>query len=206
MKLEVAVSIRRASGFTLEMSERCDADALGVVGPSGSGKSTLLQVIAGLESGARVVVDGRDLSTLPPERREIGYVPQDAALFPHLSVRRNLLYSPRATSLDDVPSALGIESLLDRMPRNLSGGERRRVALGRAILSRPRLLLLDEPMSGLDEGRRRETMGLIRDLKRRTGLPMILVSHRADEVAELTNRLLRIEAGRVVGREGRDGA
>src|SRR5262249_49357440 len=128
MKLELEVSIRRPTGFRLEVSERFEVESVGLMGPSGSGKSTLLEAIAGLEAGARVGLDGRDLSSLPPERREMGYVPQDAALFPHLNVRRNLLYSPRAGALGDVPAALGIEGLLDRMPRNLSGGERRRAA------------------------------------------------------------------------------
>ncbi len=197
MKLELDVRIRRSADFTLEVSERCEAGALGLLGPSGSGKSTLLDAIAGIEPGARVILDGRDLTRLPPHAREIGYVPQEASLFPHLDVRRNLLYSPRARALDDVPAALGIEALLDRMPRNLSGGERRRVALARALLSRPRLLLLDEPLTGLDDVRRREAMDLIRSVRARYQVPIILVSHRADEVAGLADWSLRLEAGRV---------
>jgi len=205
MKLELDVAMRRASGFVLELSERCEADAVGLVGPSGSGKSTLLDAIAGIEPGARIVLDGLDLSPLPVHDRRLGYVPQDAALFPHLDVRRNLLYSPREESMGDVPPALGIEGLLDRMPRNLSGGERRRVALARALLSRPRLLLLDEPLTGLDEPRRQEAMTLIREVRQRYRLPMVVVSHRADEVAALSDWTLRLEGGRVAGR-GRDPA
>ena len=200
MKLELDVSIRRPSGFALEVSERCETGSLGLVGPSGSGKSTLLDAIAGLEPGARVLLDGRDLTPLAAHEREIGYVPQDASLFPHLSVRRNLLYSPRAKALDDVPAALGIEPLLDRMPRNLSGGERRRVALARALLSRPKLLLLDEPLTGLDDARRREAMELIVRVRSAYKIPMILVSHRADEVAGLAEWSLRLDAGRVTDR------
>ncbi len=203
MKLELNISIRRRSGFALELSERCDADAVGLVGPSGSGKSTLLDAIAGIEPGGRIVLDGFDLSLFPIHRRQLGYVPQEAALFPHLDVRRNLLYSPRAESLGDVPAALGIEGLLDRMPRNLSGGERRRVALARALLSRPRLLLLDEPLTGLDEPRRQEALRLIREVRQRYRLPMVVVSHRADEVAALSDWTLRLENGRVAGR-GKD--
>jgi molybdate transport system ATP-binding protein len=112
-------------------------------------------------------------------------------------VRENLLYSPRAAGLGDVPEALGIAHLLDRMPRHLSGGERRRVALGRAILGRPRILLLDEPFGGLDETRRREAMSLLEPLRRSAGIPMILVSHLAEEVVGLTSWAVRLEAGRV---------
>lgn len=198
MKLEVEADVPRSTGFRLRASVFCEADALGLVGPSGSGKSTLLDAIAGIESGARVAIDGRDWTPLRLEERGVGYVTQDALLFPHLSVRENLLYSPRAEGLGDVPSALGIEPLLDRMPRNLSGGERRRVALGRAILSRPRVLLLDEPFGGLDEGRRREAMSLLDRVRRRYHLPMVLVSHLADEIIGLTEWTVRLEEGRVV--------
>ena len=199
MKLEIDARIRRSTGFTLEAKVACDARALGLVGPSGSGKSTLLDAIAGIEPGARVSFDGADQTRLAVELRGIGYVTQDALLFPHLSVRDNLLYSPRADLLGDVPDALGIGHLLDRMPRNLSGGERRRTALARAILSRPRLLLLDEPFGGLDETRRREAMSLLDRVRRKYELPMILVSHLADEIIGLTDWTVRLEEGRVVG-------
>ncbi len=200
MKFEFRVRLARPSGFHLEVSETCEAEALGLVGPSGSGKSTLLDAIAGVERGAEVRLDGVDCSPLPLERREVGYVTQDALLFPHLSVRENLLYSPRATGLGEVPEALGIAPLLDRRPRNLSGGERRRVALARAILSKPRVLLLDEPFGGLDETRRREAMSLLDQVRRTFKLPTILVSHLADEVIGLTDYAIRLEEGRVVAR------
>jgi molybdate transport system ATP-binding protein len=198
MKLEVEARVERPGGFTLDASFVSDVQTIGIVGPSGSGKSTLLDAIAGIEHGARVLFDGEDVSRRPMHRRDIGYVTQDALLFPHLSVRSNLLYSPRATDLGDVPAALGIERLLERMPRNLSGGERRRVALARAILSRPRLLLLDEPFAGLDEGRRREAMSLLASLRRRFRLPMVLVSHVAEEIIGLAEWAVRLEAGQVV--------
>jgi molybdate transport system ATP-binding protein len=200
MKFEFDVRVRRSSGFTVEAAERCEAEALGLVGPSGSGKSTLLDAIAGIEPGARVILDGTDCSGLDLHRRGVGYVTQEALLFPHLSVRRNLLYSPRADSLGDVPGALGIEPLLERMPRHLSGGERRRVALARAILSRPRVLLLDEPFGGLDEPRRREAMSLLDRVRRTFRIPMILVSHLADEVIGLTDWAIRLEGGRATAR------
>ncbi len=197
MKFQIAVRVRRSAGFRLDVAIACEADALGLVGPSGSGKSTLLDCIAGVEPGARVLLDGDDLSARPLHRRRVGYVIQDALLFPHLDVRANLLYSPDADGLGGVPAALGIEALLDRMPRNLSGGERRRVALGRAILSRPQLLLLDEPFAGLDEAHRREAMSLLAGLRSRFRLPMVIVSHVPEEIVGLADHAIRLEDGRV---------
>jgi molybdate transport system ATP-binding protein len=198
MKFEIEADVTRKAGFHLSASIVCDVASLGLVGPSGSGKSTLLDVIAGIEPGRRVVLDGMDVTRTRLEERGAGYVTQDALLFPHLSVRNNLLYSPRAVGLGDVPQALALDGLLDRMPRHLSGGERRRVALGRAILSRPRVLLLDEPFGGLDELRRREAMSLLDRVRRRYELPMVLVSHLADEIIGLTEWAVRLDSGRIV--------
>lgn len=197
MKFDVKARVARPNGFVLDAALTCETDALAIVGPSGSGKSTLLEAIAGIEPGARVVLDGRDESNTPLHERRVGYVSQDALLFPHLSVRQNLAYSPRAGNIDEAASALEISGLLDRKPATLSGGERRRAALARAIVSGPRLLLLDEPFSGLDEQRRREAMSLLGLVRRRFGLPMVLVSHLADEVIGLTDWAVRLESGRV---------
>ncbi len=197
MKFEIDASVGRRTGFKLDVALSCEAEALGLVGPSGSGKSTLLDCIAGVEPGAHVRLAGEELGRRPRHRRRIGYVLQDALLFPHLDVRANLLYSPDAGGLDGVPAALGIEHLLDRMPRNLSGGERRRVALGRAILSRPRLLLLDEPFAGLDEAKRREAMSLVATLRSSFRIPMVVVSHVPEEIVGLTDHAIRLEDGRV---------
>jgi len=194
--LEVLVDIRRRD-FRLHASLRAESDRLAIVGPSGSGKSTLLDVIAGIEPG-RVVLDGEDLTRVPLYRRGIGYVMQDAPLFPHMTVRANLAYGPRAAGIDEIARRLGIAHLLDRMPRHLSGGERRRAALARAIASRPRLLLLDEPFAGLDEARRREAMSLLHRVCRETLVPMALVSHSPAEVLGLADRTVRLEGGRVV--------
>jgi molybdate transport system ATP-binding protein len=198
MNFDVEVRIARGSGFSLEARFTCSAGALGIVGPSGSGKSTLLDAMAGIAPGARFVLGGTDLTGVPLERRGVGYVAQDALLFPHLSVRANLLYSPGASDPEPVARALGINLLLDRMPRNLSGGERRRVALARALMARPRLLLLDEPFGGLDEDRRREAKAHFDQVRRTFGVPIVLVSHRADEVVGLTEWTIRLEGGRVV--------
>jgi molybdate transport system ATP-binding protein len=197
MRFVIEARVERPTGWTLEARVECDANALGLVGQSGSGKSTLLEAIAGIEAGAKVVLDGRDLSDLPLHRRSIGYVSQEALLFPHLSVRRNLSYSPSAGPLDEIARALGIDHLLERMPRHLSGGERRRVSLARAMISRPQVLLLDEPFAGLDEERRREALSLLRHVQRLTGIPMILVSHHADEIIGLTDWAVRLDGGRV---------
>jgi molybdate transport system ATP-binding protein len=145
-----------------------------------------------------VRLDDTELTGVPLHRRGIGYVTQDALLFPHLSVGRNIAYSPTAGPVDEVARALGIAHLLDRMPRHLSGGERRRVALARAILSRPTLLLLDEPFGGLDESRRREALALMHDVHRTFRLPMVIVSHLVEEVVGLAEQVVRLEQGRVV--------
>lgn len=196
MRLSVRASVRRAHGFRLEVAFDLEAESLAVVGPSGAGKSTLLDVIAGLERG-EVSLDGERWTDLPVEERRVGYLAQDALLFPHLSVRKNLAYSPRAGEVESIARDLAIAPLLDRRTRNLSGGERRRVALGRALASRPRLLLLDEPFAGLDEARRREAMALVAWASRKCGIPAVLVSHAAEEAAGLADAAVRIEAGRV---------
>ncbi|RMH11346.1 MAG: ATP-binding cassette domain-containing protein [Gemmatimonadetes bacterium] len=175
-----------------------------VVGPSGAGKSTLLRVVAGLERRARgrVAFEGRawlDTSArthVPPWERRVGWVPQDALLFPHLSVRRNLAYAGAdAERVERVAAALQVDGLLERRPRFLSGGERQRVALGRALLSDPRLLLLDEPFAALDRPLRRELAGRLARLADERDLPIVLVSHdEADADLIATERWI-VEGG-----------
>ena len=202
MRFEVNTRIRRPNGFLLEAAFDAEAGVLGVSGPSGSGKSTLLDALSGVEPGARVVLDGKDVSREPLHARRIAYLTQDAGLFPHLTVRQNLCYSPRAGDPQEVAEALGISPLMDRMPMNLSGGERRRAALARALLSRPVLLLLDEPFSGLDEARRKEALELLSGIRRRGGPPMVLVSHREEDLLTLADRTLHLDDGRLVPQEG----
>lgn len=180
-------------------------------GPSGCGKTAVLRCIAGLTrlGAGTCVVDGetwQDRATfLPTWRRAIGYVFQEASLFPHLNVRRNLLYGaptvpgPRdAIGFDEVVDLLGLDGLLDRSPRNLSGGERQRVAIGRALLSRPKLLLMDEPLSALDRLTKDEILPFLEKLHARLSLPVIYVSHDMNEIEHLADHLVLMRAGRVV--------
>ncbi|MGA7303844.1 MAG: molybdenum ABC transporter ATP-binding protein, partial [Rhodothermales bacterium] len=179
-------------------------------GPSGCGKTTLLRAIAGLErhSGGFLKVgdsiwQDQDVF-LPPHRRPIGYVFQEASLFPHLSVRGNLDYgkkrvpdSERLLPLDQAVALLGIEPLLERKPNSLSGGERQRVAIARALAVSPRLLLMDEPLASLDLQRKQEILPYIESLRRELEIPVIYVSHLPDEVARLADHMVLLEAGRV---------
>ncbi|RIY01266.1 molybdenum ABC transporter ATP-binding protein [Aureimonas flava] len=181
-------------------------------GPSGCGKTTLLRCIAGLQRlegrlsvGGEIWQDGGTF--LPPHRRPIGYVFQEASLFAHRSVRGNLLYGfdramrgrdgPPAIGFDEVCDLLGLERLIDRSPRHLSGGERQRVSLGRALLSQPRLLLMDEPLSALDAMAKQEILPYFERLHARLALPILLVSHDIAEVERLADRLVLVRGGRV---------
>ena len=182
-------------------------------GPSGAGKSTIIHAIAGLlkpERG-RIVLQGETLLDtargvfVPASARRIGVVFQDTRLFPHLSVRANLLYGWRRArppantqNIDAIISLLGLEPLLARKPRTLSGGERSRVALGRALLMSPRALLLDEPLASLDAPRKAEILPYLERLVRETKIPMLYVSHALDEVARLADRMVVLNAGRVL--------
>jgi molybdate transport system ATP-binding protein len=182
-------------------------------GPSGCGKTTVLRCVAGLQMlpdgdlsvGGEIWQDGAVFR--PPHERSIGYVFQEASLFPHLSVRGNLLYGQRralrrgakqATCLDDVVALLGMEGLLERSPLRLSGGERQRVAVGRALLSQPRLLLMDEPLAGLDRLSKDEILPYLEALHTALSIPVLYVSHDLAEVERLADHLVLIEAGRVV--------
>ncbi len=206
MSLAVDIEAKRGD-FTLNAAFNTDARALALFGRSGAGKSTLADAIAGLlnPKRGRIVVDGDVVFDqaarveVPAWRRRICYVFQNARLFPHLSVRQNLLYgAPGDAGLDDVAGLLGIESLLDRRPRNLSGGEARRVAIGRALLAKPRLLILDEPLAGLDGARKAELMPYLDSLKREGGVPLIYVSHAVDEVTRLADAVVLMADGRTL--------
>jgi molybdate transport system ATP-binding protein len=184
--------------FTLAVRCSLGENVTALVGPSGSGKTSLIESIAGLRGGARghVVIDGEDVVALPPERRRIGYVPQDVALFPHLNVRHNLTFGGSAR-FDDVVTILELAPLLDRAPASLSGGERQRVALGRALMTTPRLLLLDEPLAAIDQPLRERVLVFLRRV-RDLGVPMLYVTHQPFEAMALANWCVVLERGRVV--------
>lgn len=204
---------RPLADFALDVSlELPAAGVTALFGPSGAGKTTLLRVIAGLDRRARgsLVVGGATwLDTdagvfLPPHRRPVGYVFQDADLFPHLDVRANLLYgarrvhrTPDRDRLGAVVAMLGLGDLLARRPATLSGGERRRAAIARALLVEPALLLLDEPLTGLEAARRDEILPWLERLHREAAIPILYVSHAVAEVARLADHLVVIERGRV---------
>ncbi len=190
--------------FTLTEGE-CHA----VIGPSGSGKSTLLQALLGVlpaQSGS-ILLGEKDITRLPIEQRGFGYVPQSLGLFPHLTVRENLVYSPRARRIsletaqpliDQLVEATGISRLLDRKPETLSGGERQRVGIVRALASQPKVVLLDEPFTALNESLRRELWWLMRDLQQQRGLTVLLVTHDLSEAYFLAQTMSVLLDGRII--------
>ena len=216
MNLEIAHLQLPLTAFALEMNARLGARITGVFGASGSGKTSLLEVIAGLRRPAagRIILDGTVLSDaasgafLAAEQRRIGYVPQDDALFPHLNVRQNLCYSHFADkegyrpeiTYEHVVAVLDIADLTERRVASLSGGERQRVAFGRAVLASPRLLLLDEPLAGLDVELKERVIPYLLTIRDEFGIPMLYVSHNADEIVALCDDVLLLERGRCVRR------
>lgn len=211
---------RRLGEFRVEAGFRVPAQGVtALFGPSGSGKTSLVNMLAGLlrpQTGRilledRVLFDSRAGVDVPPQKRRVGYVFQDGRLFPHLTVRGNLLYGrPRGRGggpdqglgLEQVVELLGIGHLLGRRPGRLSGGERQRVAIGRALLRRPRLLLMDEPLASLDQGRKQELLPFIQRLARSCDLPIIYVTHSWEEIARLAHTVVTLEGGRVVSVRG----
>lgn len=202
----------RFAGFTLDAAFDAPAGVTALFGRSGSGKTTIVNAVAGLlrPDAGRIVADGRVMFDraagifMPPQQRRIGYVFQDARLFPHLTVRQNLTYGARfapsdatGPSLDAVVDLLGLDGMLARRPALLSGGEQARVAIGRALLARPRLIILDEPLAALDSQRRAEILPYLERLRDDTAVPMLYISHAMAEVIRLATTLVLIEAGRV---------
>ena len=201
----------RLGAFTLDVAFQVERGVTALFGPSGAGKSTIIHAIAGLiepdEGNVTidddVIFDSAERISVAVHRRRIGVVFQDARLFPHLSVRGNLLFGAhrapegKNAPFDHVVALLGLEHTLDRKPRTLSGGERSRVALGRALLMRPRLLLLDEPLSALDAARKAEILPYLERLHDEANIPMLYVSHSEEEVARLADNVVLIRDGRI---------
>jgi molybdate transport system ATP-binding protein len=212
--LNVMAYLKRGD-FTLDVVFKCGRGLTALFGPSGSGKTTVLNMIAGVQRPdvGLISVAGRTLTDtaqnifVPRHKRHVGLVFQDAQLFPHLTVGQNIRFgrwftsnrdaSDAALSVDLVVGVLGIAGLMKRRPSTLSGGEKQRVALARALLSSPRILLMDEPLSGLDDARREEIMTLIERVREEFAIPIVYVTHARDEVKRLASRVVQLNAGRV---------
>ena len=209
------IGIKHKQGnFSLSVFfEGAESGVTALFGPSGAGKTSVVNMVAGLmrPDAGRIAINGRCLFDsakgidLPPEKRRIGYVFQDGRLLPHLSVQANLIYGMRRTpaqrrfvQLDQVVELLGIGHLLRRRPAKLSGGEKQRVAIGRALLTSPALLLMDEPLASLDAARKAEVLPFIVRLGREFAIPVLYVSHALDEITSLATHLVMIENGRVL--------
>lgn len=211
--MTLIVEARQALGaFKLNAAFTADKGVTALFGRSGSGKTSMIRIISGLAhpQQGKVVLDGDTLLeterkiSVPVHRRRFGYVFQEPRLFPHLSVKHNLVYgrwfsglSPRHGEFDRVVQMLGIGPLLNRETKALSGGERQRVAIGRALLSSPRLLLMDEPLSALDEERKAEILPYLERLRDEAGVPIVYVSHSVAEVTRLADRVVLMDEGRV---------
>lgn len=219
------MSDRRSSGLRVDVEHQQGAFRLrasfaappgvtALFGRSGSGKTTLVDIVGGLvrPTRGRVSLNGETLVDtqagvfVPPHRRRIGYVFQEGRLFPHLSVRQNLLFGrwfapagPDRTDLAAVVDLLGIGHLMARRPAGLSGGEKQRVAIGRALLAKPRLMLMDEPLASLDEARKAEILPFIERLRDESGVPIVYVSHVMAEIERLADTLVLLEDGRITG-------
>jgi molybdate transport system ATP-binding protein len=208
---------KRLGDFTVAARFETESGVTALFGPSGAGKTSLVNMIAGLVTPDRgrimyrgkVLFDAAGKVNVPPHRRQFGYVFQDGRLFPHLTVRRNLDYGRRMYGLkrdraetERIIAMLDIGHLADRRPGKLSGGERQRVAIGRALLMRPQLLLLDEPLAALDAARKAEIMPYLERLRDEAGVPMIYVSHHAAEARRLATTVVRVEAGRIAASGG----
>ena len=204
---------QRLGDFELEVAFRADAPIVGLFGRSGAGKTSLVNALAGIARPlrGRIVVNGESLFDsdrgidLPPERRRLGYVFQDDLLFPHLNVEANLLYgyhrapaAARVIEPEHIIDLLGLRRLLRRLPDALSGGEKQRVAIGRALLAQPRLLLMDEPLASLDVARRDEVLRYIELLRDDLAIPIVYVSHSVAEITRLADTVVILSDGKAI--------
>ncbi|MFO1398798.1 MAG: molybdenum ABC transporter ATP-binding protein [Burkholderiales bacterium] len=209
MKIDVDIAVQ-AGAFALDVKFALEGRVVGIFGRSGCGKTTVVNAIAGVTTpqrghvrvGDTTLFDSARGIDLPPQARRVGYVFQDSLLFPHLSVEANLLYGHRQRNADErfldparVIALLGLRDLLQRKPGRLSGGEKQRVAIGRALLAQPRLLLLDEPLASLDVPRRIEILDYIELLRDEFGIPIVLVSHSVPEITRLADSVVVLAQG-----------
>lgn len=207
----IAIKVKHTKGtFDFQTDLNAGLGITGVFGPSGAGKTTLLRVTGGLERPSRGIVrlnkqvlfDSENHVNMPPHRRKIGYVFQEDRLFPHLTVKQNLLFGwnrkTARVNVDEVSGLLDLSPFMDKKPSKLSGGQRQRVALGRALLTSPDLLLLDEPFSNLDYPIRHEIIRFLLRLHRQLHIPMLVVSHELPDILRLTQNLVLIENGKIV--------
>ena len=210
------VVVRKALGdFVIDARFRSKAAVTALFGPSGAGKTSVVHAVAGLLApergciavGDTVLFNSEAGIDIPAHQRRVRVVFQESRLFPHLNVRQNLVYGrwiaarPAGEKLDEVVQLLGLADLLDRRPRTLSGGERQRVAIGRALLADPMALLLDEPLSSLDEARKREILPYLEKLVAAAKMPILYVSHAREEIERLAGTVVKLEAGRVTSVE-----
>jgi molybdate transport system ATP-binding protein len=207
IELTLDVMMRQQS-FLLEVHESASVEVLGLFGPSGSGKTSLLEAIAGIRTpdegvirvGDRTLFDSRAPINVPARDRRIGYVPQDALLFPHLNVTGNIQYGSHSNEAGLV-DILDLQPLLGRRVQALSGGEKQRVAIARALMTKPSILLLDEPLAAVDRERRDVILPYVLRIRRELHVPLIYVTHDSEEMSSIADRVLTLDGGRVVGRE-----
>ena len=211
--LTLDVTMRQHS-FVLDVRESASVEVLGLFGPSGSGKTSLLEAIAGIRTpdegeirvGDRRLFSSKDRINVPARDRHIGYVPQDALLFPNMDVTENIRYGEHAAGRQPKPRGdfdalikiLDLEPLLDRRVQNLSGGEKQRVAMARALMTHPSILLLDEPLAAVDRERRELILPYVLRIRKEMHVPLIYVTHDASELNAIADRVLHLQGGRVV--------
>lgn len=205
ISLTIDITMRQHS-FLLQVREQASVEVLGLFGPSGSGKTSLLEAIAGIRTpdegeirvGDRVLFSSANRINIPARERHIGYVPQDSLLFPNMDVAQNIRYGARQGDFAGLVDILDLRPLLERGVQKLSGGEKQRVAIARALMTKPSILLLDEPLAGVDRGRRDVILPYILRIRKELHVPLIYVTHDEHELTSIADRMLRLSEGQMV--------